>query len=128
MGYFSWQCAVSSESIFNRDSDRGPTPCVVVCPDNTVIREDSYDGYGRFDGRDIFVELAKWNGLKPKKDRDLGSLGIDLDCQQHENGVMPRFPIKIVAAARYTGQKYEDLKPSEWCPRQGFFVGRSALE
>ena len=33
----------------------------VVCPDNTLIQEFSYDGYGMFNGRDIYDLVVDWN-------------------------------------------------------------------
>lgn len=35
--------------------------CAVVCPDNTVIREPHYEGYGIFGGVDIFELIVDWN-------------------------------------------------------------------
>ncbi len=33
----------------------------VVCPDNTVIKENSYDGYGMFNDKDIYELVVDWN-------------------------------------------------------------------
>ncbi len=112
MGYFSWRCAVTGKSIACVASTRGPVPCVVVCPDDTAIREDCYDGYGDFGGYDIYELVAQWHG---QAGRDAG-LGIAFS----EEGP-PEYPIKIVALSAYTGQRYDELNPSEPCEYQGFF-------
>ena len=112
MGYFSWKCAVTGKSIACAASTRGPVPCVVVCPDGTTIYEDRYEGYGDFGGDDIYEFVAQWHG---RKGRDAG-----LDVAFNEEDP-PECPIKIVALPAYTGQRYDELKPSEPCEYQGFF-------
>ena len=34
---------------------------MVVCPDDTHIIEENYDGYGNFDGKDIYELVVDWN-------------------------------------------------------------------
>ena len=36
----------------------------IVCPDNTLIKESCYEGYGKFDGKDVYDLVADWNREK----------------------------------------------------------------
>lgn len=33
----------------------------VLCPDNTLIKESDYEGYGIFNGKDVFELVVDWN-------------------------------------------------------------------
>lgn len=57
MGCFSWMFA----DINNRRPLRMGNKGYVLCPDNTVIFEPNYDGYGEFDGRDVYELVVDWN-------------------------------------------------------------------
>jgi len=67
MGYFTWTLA-------NKTPRKNRTGCyrsdcklryggygAIVCPDNTLIQEDCYEGYGEFDGRDVYDLVVDWN-------------------------------------------------------------------
>lgn len=67
MGYFTWTLA-------NRklELDRFGEPLTkcklrygqfgaILCPDNTIIQEPHYDGYGRFNGKDVYELVVDWN-------------------------------------------------------------------
>lgn len=67
MGFFTWTDA-RHEPRIRRDGDfqtRDKIPyggfAQVICPDNTAIKEPYYDGYGLFDGHDIYELAAEWN-------------------------------------------------------------------
>jgi len=85
---------------------------VLVCPDNTVIREDRYNGYGDFGEHDIYELVARWHGREDRED------GLDIAFDEQRP---PDYPIKIVSLHAYTGQRYDELQPSEPCEYQGFF-------
>ncbi len=127
MGYFSWKTSDTDRSISNRSSDRGTFPVYVLCPDGTVIREDDYDGYGRFGGRDVYALVAQWNLPERCKDEngdwlpdeEIRGLGIDIACYDDQNAAL-EFPIKIVEDPSIP---YEEAKPSVSCPHQGYFYG-----
>ncbi len=112
MGFFSWKCAVSSESVANRYSGKPKeqTECYLITPNN-VYYEDNYEGYGEFGGVDVYELLGDGNR----------NLGIDREYRQAEDGSTLPFEIKIVLAKHYNGQKYEDLEKSDICDCQGYF-------
>lgn len=67
MGYFTWTLAnrqlrklswggYAANSILCYG-----THGVVVCPDNTHIVEPHYDGYGEFNGHDVYELVVDWN-------------------------------------------------------------------
>lgn len=67
MGYFTWTDA-RREPKRRRDGDYVTADKIgyggyakVVCPDNTEIIEQCYDGYGEFDGKDIYDLVVDWN-------------------------------------------------------------------
>jgi len=123
MGFFSWITSDTNESISNQYSNRGTFPVYVLCPDGSKIKESNYEGYGDFDGKDIYTLLAKWNhedlGLSIQElnnmpDNELRELGIDLQFGGREI----KYPIKIVENPELN---YEDVNESEDCPDQGYF-------
>lgn len=57
MGQFSWMFADTN----NEKALLEYTKAYVPCPDETVIFEECYDGYGRFGGHDIYDLVADWN-------------------------------------------------------------------
>lgn len=112
MGFFSWTCAVSGKSILNEYAIRenrlseSLMDCYLITPDKTY-HEKAYEGYGVFDGHDVYDLLGGG-------DR---SEGIDLAF----SGRAP-FDIKVVLARYYTGQTYDELPASGDCPYQGYFI------
>lgn len=107
MGFFSWRCAVSGESIANIYSlkPEEQTQCYLITPDKTYY-EPAYGGYGKFAGVDVYELLGDGDRMK----------GID---DYHEG--KSKFDIKIVLKKHYKGQTYEELPPSPPCPYQGYF-------
>lgn len=57
MGYFTWNFA-------NHNNERKlyyGTRGYVACPDGTYLKEEYYDGYGIFGGKDIYDLVVDWN-------------------------------------------------------------------
>lgn len=57
MGSFSWYTADTLKSI----RACNPFKVYVITPDNTMLAEPAYDGYGHFAGYDIYELVADWN-------------------------------------------------------------------
>jgi hypothetical protein len=116
MGFFSWLTADTKESIPNRYSNRGSRTVYLLQPDGRHIRSRYYDGYGIFGGIDVFRWIL-WRNKPEASTKDLEEdrrLGIELLY----SGEPLKYPLKFSFDKNAV---YEDLPPSEFCPRQGFF-------
>jgi hypothetical protein len=67
MGYFTWTDA-RRQSKKNKNEDYPSKDKIpygdfakVVCPDNSEIKESHYEGYGMFNGQDIYDLVVDWN-------------------------------------------------------------------
>lgn len=67
MGYFTWTDARRHPKVL-KSGDYAAADKIgyggyakVVCPDNTEIVEKYYEGYGEFDGKDIYDLVVDWN-------------------------------------------------------------------
>ena len=56
MGIFTWTFADDGRKKLNYDH-KG----YIACPDGTFIEEPCYNGYGRFNGFDIYDLVVEWN-------------------------------------------------------------------
>ena len=56
MGIFTWTLANNREQKLKYDG-----PGAILCPDDTKIVEHCYDGYGVFDGQDVYDLVVDWN-------------------------------------------------------------------
>jgi len=70
MGFFSWKTQDTDRSIANKHSRMGTFPVYMHDDKGTAWREDDYDGYGKFGGKDYYELLAEMNEQKP--DRRIG--------------------------------------------------------
>ncbi len=80
----------------------------MVLPDGTKYREDSYEGYGRFGGKDYYEAVAEING---EEGRDAG---LDLAF-----GDLPADELKLPRFTEDPNAKWEDLVDPKDCPLQG---------
>ena len=119
MGFFSWLTCDTNESISNRHSIHGPLTAYALIPKEFgggFLKEENYDGYGVFGGRDIFALVANWN--KPDActgdDEEDRMLGIDLYYDRNN-------PIKYGIKIASKPMEYEDAEISDDCPDQGYF-------
>ena len=106
MGFFSWQCAECNESVMNKWSHQPEkSDCVLVTPDKNY-HDPAYDGYGVFDGADVYEMLG--NGDRTK--------GIYAEPKDRP------FKIKLLHSRCHSPSKsYDDYSESASCPDQGFF-------
>ena len=108
MGFFSWKCAECSESVSNKWSSRPQDSDSQLVTPHMTYHDKAYDGYGVFNGVDVYELLGEGDRLK----------GIDI-YHSGDRGSLP-FKIKIVHT-RCAGKSYDELNESENCPEQGFF-------
>ena len=119
MGYFSWKTCDTKESIWNSSSGEEVKPVYMILPDDTYFKEDSYEGYGEFGGRDIYEVIAELNGYESDR-----SHGINITFQNNPSGdfdvcVQNGF---IMPKLCHTLMKYDEIEGyPETCPNQGFF-------
>lgn len=67
------------------------------------ILDESYNGYGDFDGHDVYGLVVKWN--EPSNyvsDEESRGRGIDLACYEKDHCKL-KYPIKIVSLTNVTG-------------------------
>ena len=108
MGVFSWKTQDTGESIPASGSNREPFT-VYMSDGNNTWKEDNYEGYGEFGGKDYYALLDEMNG----GDGDRGR-GIDLAFDEERHDV--RFPsLNESESSRFTG-----IAP-ESCEYQGWF-------
>jgi len=61
MGFFSWDCADTKDSIMNIHSGAENEVVYLLQPNGENIEETEYEGYGEFGGVDAFTWIAEQN-------------------------------------------------------------------
>ena len=142
MGFFSWHLSDTEYCIMNRYSDELTTPVFMLLPDGRKYREDDYDGYGVFGGKDVFVAIAECNPEKVAEylNEPLGDTDEDRRGQGHAIlfhaaelvpkhmraywGTMVDAEMMGLKCPRFTQNEratYGNLQPPKDCERQGYF-------
>jgi len=120
MGQFSWLDCETGEQVLD-DVSRDVYVLVPKEFGGGHIKEECYDGYGRFGGRDVYALVAQWN--KPEEcigdDEADRYVGIDIACYDEQNARL-RYPIKIT---HDPDAVYENCNPSKSDPNQGWLIG-----
>lgn len=114
MGFFSWHTQDTGRSIANSYSSRIPFTVYMYDDKGNKFREDDYEGYGVFGGKDFYVLLAEMNGLNGDTEDLLRQEGISLAFSDK--------PCKHPNLAESSVWKWRDEKP-KLCELQGFFYG-----
>ena len=106
MGFFSWETQDSHESIANRYSCKETFPVYMRDNKGRVWREDAYEGYGVFGGKDFYELLAEMNGGKTRAE------GINLAFGSE--------PYLSPNLSRCEERRWENRAPKD-CELQGYF-------
>ena len=121
MGFFSWETGDTNRSICNIYSCRETFTVYMISPDGRTWREDSYEGYGEFGGKDIYDLIEELNGLKSEGER---GLAIDM-LSQKTNGTLDFAEAAkkgmILPKLSEKPLPYEKLPYPKDCEFQGFF-------
>jgi len=113
MGFFSWKTQDTDRSIANQYSNRKPFTVYMHDDKGNVWKEDNYDGYGEFGGKDYYELVSEMNG--GISDRQAG---IDMAFIDHR----PNPNIKYPNLTETPDWEWIDEEP-ENCEYQGFFYG-----
>lgn len=112
MGYFTWTDAKVKTPRLTKWGDYWPSQkigydcfCKVVCPDDTEIIENCYNGYGSFGGHDIYELVVDWNR------EDLPRLFSEI-VKDHDFGCS----LKPVAEL-YSNLKVTDAEVDDFCKK-----------
>lgn len=120
MGFFSWKTSDTDKSVSNSYSSRGVFTVYLLDNKGNKYREDNYEGYGVFGGKDAYQLVAEMN-CPEKCTGDIEHdrlIGIELSFGKEGQEVNPDYPIKIVESSEIG---YDQVNESESCPDQGYF-------
>ena len=149
MGLFSFTTGDTGESIPVGGTGRSFSVFMVL-PDDTIIEEPAYEGYGDFGGRDFFGVVAEFNSPEIAReyaaarksaasfDRDeemdeedyeqavyfaISSAVCQLDEKHREAGISIYYDTARKKLPRFARKpaRWKDLKNPKDCPYQGFF-------
>ena len=121
MGFFSWITQDTGRSIYNKYTGSKPFTVYMVDDQDNQYREDDYEGYGVFGGKDYYQLVAEMNMVNPSDwDRQVG---IDLEYnpelvkgeRKHKEVIYPTLVEKV-----YSWNNWRNEQP-ESCPDQGYF-------
>ena len=113
MGFFSWITQDTDRSIANQYSNRKPFTVYMHDDKGNVWKEDNYEGYGEFGGKDYYELVAEMNG--EISDRQAG---IDIAFKDHLSNPDIKYP-NLTETPDWTWRAEE----AEQCNAQGFFYG-----
>lgn len=120
MGFFSWKTQDTNKSISNKWTSRGALKVTMLDDKGNEWREEEYEGYGKFGGKDFHELLAEMNGINSDLEGEeymefMRSEGIKL-AYSNAKIKSPNL-IEQVKDWEYCEQKPEN------CEYQGYFYG-----
>ena len=113
MGFFSWITQDTDRSISNQHSHRYTFTVYMHDDKGNVWKEDNYEGYGEFGGKDYYELVAEMNG--EISDRQAG---IDIAFKNH----LPNPDIKYPNLTETSDWEWIS-EEAEHCSDQGYFYG-----
>ena len=125
MGFFSWKTQDTDNSIANQYSNRKTFRVQMLDNKGNVWTEDTYEGYGRFGGKDFYELLAEMNGFESDKTGDeytdeARGFGINLAFKDNPNGIATKGVFYPNLIEQADGWFYNESGPDN-CEYQGYF-------
>jgi hypothetical protein len=117
MGFFSFITTNTGMSIANIHSPQYTIPVVMVLPDGTMYKEEAYEGYGVFGGKDFFHAVAEING------EDATAIGVDMYHEPEKyRGKDLKFPQLLeIIDGEFNLEDLDFSKRPKYCEFQGYF-------
>ena len=125
MGFFSWKTQDTDNSIANQYSNRKTFRVQMLDNKGNVWTEDTYEGYGRFGGKDFYELLAEMNGFESDKTGDeytdeARGFGINVAFKDNPNGIATKGVFYPNLIEQADGWFYNESGPDN-CEYQGYF-------
>ncbi len=126
MGFFSWNTQDTNESIASRHSRKKTKPVYLLDDKGNSWKEDDYEGYGEFGGKDYYELLAEMNEdlwdiyreKNPSNPFDEGTIrDIGIKIQYNKDGRSFKSPNLVSDLDKWV---YKSKAPKN-CFYQGFF-------
>jgi len=116
MGFFSFLTQDTDKSIASSYSNRPTFTVHMVDDKGNVWKEENYEGYGEFGGKDYYELLSEMNGGTGDRGEGI-SMAFDGDGRGRNPSVKHPNLVEVVSGWEYTPEA-----PLS-CPDQGYFYG-----
>ncbi len=116
MGFFSFLTQDTDKSIASSYSNRPTFTVHMVDDKGNVWKEENYEGYGEFGGKDYYELLSEMNGGTGDRGEGI-SMAFDGDGRGRNPSVKHPNLVEVVSGWEYTPEA-----PFS-CPDQGYFYG-----
>lgn len=103
MGCFSWMFCNTK----NRRLKIG-RPGYLLTPDGGYIKEESYDGYGNFGGKDVYALVAEWNRPFLNTNMLIRPLISEYPLEEYYERAMRRYTLQCQRLNDYASFKLSD--------------------